>query len=137
MVYMWGGPRQERNLINVPNSEGSTNLYAPKFDPEDTTGRMLILPVSFLYPTPDGIFQFVEDTIFGAHGSGYVPAGRARVFAAAMVLIHTWMTGPLSSMKCRGERAVKSGVDMTVWDASHAARMSGAQADYNNHGMVL
>ena len=30
-----GGPdlRQERNLIDVPNLEGSANPYAPKFDP--------------------------------------------------------------------------------------------------------
>jgi hypothetical protein len=49
IVDMWGGFRQERNLINVPNPEGSTNPYAPKFDQDDTTGGTLILPVFFLY----------------------------------------------------------------------------------------
>ncbi|KAI9511259.1 40S ribosomal protein S7 [Russula earlei] len=60
----------ERNLINAPNPDGSTNPYAPKFDPSDATGRTLILPVFFLYPehaTSDVIPEFVEDTTFGAH----------------------------------------------------------------------
>jgi hypothetical protein len=47
---MWGGLRQERNLINVPNPDGSTYPYSPKFDPEDPAGETLILPVFFLYP---------------------------------------------------------------------------------------
>ena len=67
---MWGGLQQERNLINVPNLDGSTNPYAPKFDPKDPTGGTLILPVFFLYPehaTSDVIPEFVEDTTFGAH----------------------------------------------------------------------
>jgi len=54
----------------VPNPEGSANPYAPKFDPEDTTGKTLILPVFFLYPehaTSDAVPEFVEDTTFGAH----------------------------------------------------------------------
>jgi small subunit ribosomal protein S7e len=61
---------QERNLIDMPNPEGSTNPYRPKFDPEDPTGKMLIMPVFFLYPehaTSDAVPEFVEDTSFGAH----------------------------------------------------------------------
>lgn len=54
----------------MPNPEGSANPYAPKFDPEDPTGKTLILPMFFLYPehaTSDVVPEFVEDTTFGAH----------------------------------------------------------------------
>jgi hypothetical protein len=54
----------------VPNPDGSTSLFAPKFDPEDASGKTLILPVYFFYPehaTSDIIAQFVEDATFGAH----------------------------------------------------------------------
>jgi len=53
----------------VPNPEGSANPYAPTFDPEDPTGKTLIIPVLFLYPehaTSDAVREFVEDTTFGA-----------------------------------------------------------------------
>lgn len=62
----------------MPNPEGSTNPYAPKFDPEDATGETLILPVFFLYPehaTSDVIPEFVEDTTFGAHLTVMFPPG--------------------------------------------------------------
>jgi len=61
--------RQERNLIDVPNPEGSANPYASNFDPEDPTGKALIIPVFFLYPehaTLDVVPEFVEDTTFEA-----------------------------------------------------------------------
>jgi small subunit ribosomal protein S7e len=54
----------------MPNPEGSTNPYRPKFDPEDATGKTLIFPVFFLYPehaTSDAVPEFVEDATFGAH----------------------------------------------------------------------
>ncbi|KAI0299726.1 hypothetical protein B0F90DRAFT_1726835 [Multifurca ochricompacta] len=69
---------KDRNLINVPNPDGSSNPYAPKFDPEDATGRTLIMPVFFLYPeyaTSDVIAEFVEDTPFGAHLAAMFPPG--------------------------------------------------------------
>ena len=72
-TYHCGGGRdlrQERNLIDVPSPEGSANPYAPKFDPEDPTGKALIIPAFFLYPehaTSDAVPEFVEDTTFGAH----------------------------------------------------------------------
>jgi hypothetical protein len=62
----------------VPNPGGSTNPYAPKFDPEDATGGTLILPMFFLYPehaTSDVIPEFVEDTTFGAHLAAMFPSG--------------------------------------------------------------
>jgi len=61
---------QERNLITITNKEGSSNPYAPHFDPEDPTQSTLIIPVFFLYPqhaTSDVIPEFVEDTPFAAH----------------------------------------------------------------------
>jgi len=72
-TYHCGGGqdlRQEQNLIDVPNPEGSANSYAPKFDPEVPTGKTLIIPEFFLYPehaTSDAVPEFVEDTTFGAH----------------------------------------------------------------------
>jgi hypothetical protein len=61
---------QERNIIVVPNPNGSQNPYSPHFDPEDPTQSSLIIPVFFLYPqyaTSDVIPEFVEDTPFAAH----------------------------------------------------------------------
>jgi small subunit ribosomal protein S7e len=45
-------------------------VYAPQFDPEDPSGKTLIIPVFLLYPqhaTSDIIPQFVEDTPFSEH----------------------------------------------------------------------
>lgn len=77
-VVLLGGHRQERNLINVPNPEGKQNPYAPKFDPEDATGKTLIMPVFFLYPehgTSDAVPEFVEDSTIGAHLAVMFPSG--------------------------------------------------------------
>ncbi|EKM59352.1 uncharacterized protein PHACADRAFT_191699 [Phanerochaete carnosa HHB-10118-sp] len=62
---------KERNIIVVdgPNAESEID-YEPHFDHEDPTGRMLVLPVLFLYPQyaqTDIISEFVEDTPFSAH----------------------------------------------------------------------
>jgi hypothetical protein len=73
-------PRQERNLIDVPNPEDSVNHYAPKFDPEDPKGETLIVPVFFLYPehtTSDVVSEFVEDTTFRAHHAPMSPPGES------------------------------------------------------------
>jgi small subunit ribosomal protein S7e len=61
---------RERNLIDMLNSEGSTNPYRPKFDPEDPTGKTLVMSVSFFYlehATSDSVRKFVDGTTFGAH----------------------------------------------------------------------
>ncbi|KAJ7499257.1 hypothetical protein FB451DRAFT_1161780 [Mycena latifolia] len=67
---------RERNLIAIPNKDGSQNPFAPHFDPEDPTDNTLIIPVFFLYPqhaTSDVIPEFVEDTPFAAHLSTMFP----------------------------------------------------------------
>ena len=59
---------QADNLIDMPNLDGSLNLYVPRFDPKDATGRILIMCV-FLYPDhamSDEVPIFVEDTKFSA-----------------------------------------------------------------------
>ncbi|KAA1465977.1 TPR-like protein [Dentipellis sp. KUC8613] len=66
----------ERNLIEMPNPEGSANPYAPHFDPEDPSKSTLIIPVFFLYPQyaiSDVIPEFVEDTPYSLHISGMFP----------------------------------------------------------------
>ncbi len=60
----------------VPKPDGSQNPYAPHFDPEDPTGRALIIPVFFLYPqyaTSDVVPEFVEDTPFAEHLKAMFP----------------------------------------------------------------
>ncbi|KAJ7122775.1 hypothetical protein C8R44DRAFT_704497 [Mycena epipterygia] len=67
---------RERNLIAIPNKDGSQNPFAPHFDPEDPTDSTLIIPVFFLYPqhaTSDAIPEFVEDTPFATHLSSMFP----------------------------------------------------------------
>ncbi|KAG5645754.1 hypothetical protein DXG03_005291 [Asterophora parasitica] len=67
---------RERNLISLPKADGSSNPYAPHFDPEDPTGSTLIIPVFFLYPqhaTSDVIPEFVEDTPFALHLQAMFP----------------------------------------------------------------
>jgi len=41
---------RERNLIDLPKPGGSISPVAPHFDPEDSTGSTLILPVFFFIP---------------------------------------------------------------------------------------
>ncbi|KAJ7667672.1 hypothetical protein DFH06DRAFT_1322261 [Mycena polygramma] len=67
---------RERNLIAIPNKEGSQNPFAPHWDPEDPTDSTLIIPVFFLYPQhaiSDVIPEFVEDTPFTLHLSTMFP----------------------------------------------------------------
>ncbi|KAK0231124.1 40S ribosomal protein S7 [Armillaria fumosa] len=67
---------KERNILVVPKPDGSQNPYAPHFDPEDPTGRALIIPVFFLYPqyaTSDVVPEFVEDTPFAEHLKAMFP----------------------------------------------------------------
>jgi hypothetical protein len=125
-----GGLQQERNLINVPNPDGNTSQYAPKFDPEDPTGGTLILPVLFLYPehaTSDVIPEFVEDTTFGAHLAVMFPPD-----------------SPISSLQpykddgslavyamTRRKKLLKVGRKMTLRDVCRAAGGSGADGKGN------
>ncbi|CAL1701335.1 unnamed protein product [Somion occarium] len=66
-----------RGLLILVNPSGpSENPYVPHFDPEDSSGQTLILPVLFLYPqyaTSDIISHFVEDTPFSAHVEAMFP----------------------------------------------------------------
>ncbi|KAK0453289.1 40S ribosomal protein S7 [Armillaria borealis] len=67
---------KERNIVVVPKPDGSQNPYAPHFDPEDPTGRALIIPVFFLYPQyamSDVVPEFVEDTPFAEHLKAMFP----------------------------------------------------------------
>ena len=113
---------QARNLINVPNPDGSANPYAPRFDPEDATGGTLILPVVFLYPehaVSDMVPEFVEDTEFGAVLAPMFPPGApspswdadGRYVVGALVVYA--MT--------RKKRLLKVGRKMTLRDVCHAA----------------
>ena len=112
-------------MINVPNPEGSTNPYAPKFDPEDLTGGTLILPVFFLYPehaTSDAIPEFVEDTTFGAHLAVMfppdAPTSSLESYKDDGSLIVYAMT--------RRKRLLKVGRKMTLRDVCRTAGGSGA-----------
>ena len=122
---MRGGIRQERNLINVPNPDGSANPFAPKFDLEDRTGRTLILPVVFLYPehaTSDVIPEFVEDTTFEAHLAVMfppdAPTSSLQPYKDDGSLVIYAMT--------RRKRLLKVGRKMTLRDVCRAAGRSGA-----------
>jgi hypothetical protein len=60
----------------MPQKDGSSNPYSPRFDPEDPRQNTLIIPVFFLYPqhaTSDVIPEFVEDTPFSAHIAAMFP----------------------------------------------------------------
>ena len=113
---------QARNLINVPNPDGSANPYAPRFDPEDATGGTLILPVFFLYPEhamSDVVPDFVEDTEFGAVLATMFPPGApapswdadGRYVAEALVVYAT----------TQRKRLLKVGKKMTLRDVCRAA----------------
>ncbi|RXW25786.1 hypothetical protein EST38_g77 [Candolleomyces aberdarensis] len=61
---------RERNLVDIPKPDGSSNPYQPHFDPEDLSKKILVLPVFFLYPQyaiSDVIQEFCEETTFEAH----------------------------------------------------------------------
>ncbi len=126
-----GKSRQERNLIDMPNPEGSTNPYAPKFDPEDPTGRTLILPVFFLYPehaTSDAVPEFVEDTTFGAHLAvmfpGDAPASERQSWDTEGKYVDDGSLVVYAMTRRR--RLLKVGRKMTLRDVCRAASGAGA-----------
>jgi hypothetical protein len=86
----------------VLNPEGSANPYAPKFNPEDLTGKTLILSVSFLYPehaTSGVVPEFVEDTTFGAHLAVMFPRDGPELSRQRTQKGNTWTTDPSSCMQ--------------------------------------
>ncbi|KIJ70455.1 hypothetical protein HYDPIDRAFT_105183 [Hydnomerulius pinastri MD-312] len=115
---------KERNLYMVNNPQGlSDNPYSPHFDPEDPTGRTLILPVFFLYPqyaTSDVISHFAEDTAFSAHISQMFPPqtppptwDQKQEYTANNLVVYA-MT--------RRKRLLKVGKKMTLRDVCNAAK---------------
>jgi len=111
-----------RNLINVPNPDGSINPYAPRFDPEDATGGTLIMPIFFLYPeyaTSDVVPDFVEDTEFGAVLATMFPPGAP---APPWDVDGRYVVGTLVVYATtRRKRLLKVGKKMTLRDVCRAA----------------
>ncbi|KAJ8522986.1 hypothetical protein ONZ45_g493 [Pleurotus djamor] len=112
-----------RNLILVPNPNGSSNPYAPHWDPEDPMQSTLIIPVFFLYPqhaTSDVIPEFVEDTPFSAHLEAMFPPNapapewdRAGEYTAKSLVVYAIT---------KRRRLLKVGKKMTLKDVCHAAK---------------
>ncbi|KAK0467998.1 40S ribosomal protein S7 [Desarmillaria tabescens] len=114
---------KERNIVVVPKPDSSQNPYAPHFDPEDPTGRALIIPVFFLYPqyaTSDVIPEFVEDTPFAEHLKAMFPPQAASPewdtkgeYVDGQIVIYA-MT--------RRKRLLKVGKKMSLKDVCRAAK---------------
>jgi hypothetical protein len=113
---------QERNLINMPNPDGSANPYAPRFDLEDANGTTLIIPVFFLYPeyaTSDVVPDFVEDAEFGAVLATMFPPGAP---APSWDVDGRYVVGSLVVYATtRKKRLLKVGRKMTLRDVCRAA----------------
>jgi small subunit ribosomal protein S7e len=105
----------------VTKPDGSSNPFAPKFDPEDTTQSTLIFPVFFLYPqyaTSDVIEQFYEDTTFTAHLENMFPPNASR---PAWDEKGEYVVGKMSVYAMtRGRRLLKIGKKMTLKDVFKA-----------------
>ncbi|OCH87902.1 40S ribosomal protein S7 [Obba rivulosa] len=114
---------QERSIIVIPRSESSEQPYEPYFDPEDPTGKTLIMPVLFLYPqyaTSDVIPNFVEDTPFLAHLANMFPPEAA---APDWDKKQEYMNGRLSVYAVtHRKRLLKVGKNMTLRDVCDNAR---------------
>ncbi|KAG5637313.1 hypothetical protein H0H81_005006 [Sphagnurus paluster] len=114
---------RERNLIKLPQVDGSANPYAPHFDKEDPTGSTLIFPVFFLYPqhaTSDVIPSFVEDTSFGAHLETMFPPSAP---APEWDTRGEYVDGRLVVYAMtRRKRLLKVGRKMTLRDVCRAAK---------------
>lgn len=113
----------ERNIIEVPNPQGSANPYAPHFDPEGPTKTSLIIPVFFLYPqhaTSDVIQEYIEDTPFSAHLAAMFPPqapapnwDRNGEYVDGQLVIYAIT---------RAKRLLKVGKNMTLRSVCRAAR---------------
>ncbi|KAH9059326.1 hypothetical protein EDB87DRAFT_1675124 [Lactarius vividus] len=116
---------QARNLIAVPNPDGSANPYAPRFDPEDATGGTLILPVFFLYPEhamSDVVPDFVEDAEFGTVLATMFPPGAP---------------APPWDADGRYVRLLKVGRKMTLRDVYRAVGGTGASGTNVEDGLEV
>ncbi|KXN86297.1 Hsp70/Hsp90 co-chaperone cns1 [Leucoagaricus sp. SymC.cos] len=112
-----------RNIIDVPKSDGSSNPYAPHWDPDDPTKSTLIVPVFFLYPqyaTSDVITEFQENTPFTAHLEVMFPPNaphpewdQNKEYINGKLVIYA-MT--------RRKRLLKVGKNMTLLDVCKAAK---------------
>ncbi|KAF8897182.1 40S ribosomal protein S7 [Infundibulicybe gibba] len=124
-----------RNLIPIRKPDGSENPYSPRFDPEDSTRNILIIPVFFLYPqyaTTDIITHFIEDTAFAAHMSTMFPPQAPPPewdsngeYVDGQLVIYA-MT--------RRKRLLKVGKNMTLRDVCKAA---GSKDDQPRDGLEL
>ncbi|KAH9175149.1 hypothetical protein EDB89DRAFT_1848006 [Lactarius sanguifluus] len=127
-----------RNLIAVPNPDGSANPYAPRFDPEDATGGTLILPVFFLYPehaTSDVVPDFVEDAEIGVVLATMFPPGAP---APPWDVDGRYVVGSLVVYAMtRRKRLLKVGRKMTLRDVCRAAGGTSAGATNVQDGLEV
>ena len=129
---------QERNLINMPNPDGSANPYAPRFDAEDATGGTLIIPVFFLYPehaTSDVVPDFVEDAEFGTVLATMFPPGAP---APSWDVDGRYVVGSLVVYATtRKKRLLKVGRKMTLRDVCRAAGGTSASGTTVEDGLEI
>ncbi|KAH9027268.1 hypothetical protein EDB85DRAFT_1893071 [Lactarius pseudohatsudake] len=127
-----------RNLIAVPNPDGSANPYAPRFDPEDATGGTPILPAFFLYPehaTSDVVPDFVEDAEFGAVLATMSPPGAP---APPWDADGRYVVGSLVVYAMtRRKRLLKVGRKMTLRDVCRAAGGTSASGTNVQDGLEV
>ncbi|KDQ29020.1 hypothetical protein PLEOSDRAFT_1038094 [Pleurotus ostreatus PC15] len=119
-----------RNLIPIPNPDGSSNPYAPHWDPEDPTQSTLILPVFFLYPqhaTSDVIPEFVEDTPFALHLENMFPpkASSPEWDRVGEYVVGNLVVYAITSRK----RLLKVGKKMSLRDVCTAAKAKDGPID--------
>ncbi|EMD40671.1 hypothetical protein CERSUDRAFT_130797 [Gelatoporia subvermispora B] len=114
---------EEHSIIVIPRSDTSEQPYEPHFDPEDPTGKTLIVPVLFLYPqyaTSDVIPNFVEDTPFSAHLAIMFPPEAA---PPDWDKKQEYVNGRLTVYAVtHRKRLLKVGKNMTLRDVCNAAR---------------
>ncbi|KAF8916784.1 hypothetical protein CPB85DRAFT_1431759 [Mucidula mucida] len=110
----------ERNILVIPNPEGSQNPYAPHFD---TDAQTLVFPVFFLYPqyaTSDVIAEFVEDVPFAAHLETMFPP---QTSAPEWDKKSEYVDGKLVVyVMTRRKRLLKVGRKMTLRDVCDASK---------------
>ena len=125
----------------MSNPEGSVNPYAPKFDPEDPTGKTLIIPVFFLYPehaTSDAVIEFVEDTTFGAHLAVMFPRDAAASLRQPWDTEGKYVDGSLVVYAMtRRRRLLKVWRKMTLRDVCRAAGGGAVGPDGKGDGLEV
>ena len=106
----------------VPDNVTKTS-HEPHFDPEDSSGHTMILPVLFMYPqyaTTDLISHFQEDTPFSAHLNVMFPPNapapewdKKGEYVDGSLVVLGWT---------RRRRLLKIGKKMTLRDVCKAAK---------------